>query len=100
VGLRKLEEIRARDLQGMATVSKDEVFNMEWADALEAQNMVDVAEMVCRAALVREESRGLHQRGDFPNSGPAWLRHILIEKTGRAMKFSTVPVEFPLITPE
>ena len=76
------------------------MFNVEWVDALEAINMVEVAEMVCKAALMRTESRGLHQRTDYPNSDPAWLRHIIIEKVGEEVKLSTEPVDLSIITPE
>lgn len=36
----------------------------------ELQNLVEVAELVIRAALAREESRGVHLRTDFPESSP------------------------------
>ena len=99
-GLRKLEEMRERDLAGMATSAKNELFNTEWIDALEAVNLVDVAEMVCRSALIREESRGLHQRVDYPDAEPGWLRHVLVEKAEKGMALSTTPVEFPIMKPE
>ena len=99
-GLRKLKEMRERDLPGMATAAKNEMFNTEWVDALEAVNLMDVAEMVCRSALIREESRGLHQRVDYPDADPGWLRHVLIEKADNGMALSTTPVEFPIMKPE
>ena len=99
-GLRKLKEMRERDLPGMATAAKNEMFNTEWVDALEAVNLMDVAEMVCRSALIREESRGLHQRVDHPDADPGWLKHVLIEKTENGMALSTTPVEFPIMKPE
>ena len=99
-GLRKLEEMRERDLPDMATAAKNEIFNTEWVDALEAVNLVDVVEMVCRSALIREESRGLHQRVDYPDADPGWLRHVLIKKAENGMALSTTPVEFPIMRPE
>ena len=98
--LKKLGEIREKDLPRLATLAKNKIFNVEWVDALEAINMVEVAEMVCNAALMRTESRGLHQRTDYPNSDPAWLRHIIIEKIGEEVKFSTEPVDLSIITPD
>jgi succinate dehydrogenase/fumarate reductase flavoprotein subunit len=34
-----------------------------------------VAECVIRGALAREESRGAHQRADFPAANDEWRRH-------------------------
>jgi fumarate reductase flavoprotein subunit len=42
-------------------------FNTELVAALELANMLDVAECILAAGLTREESRGAHQRTDFPN---------------------------------
>jgi L-aspartate oxidase len=43
----------------------------------ELQNMLTVARTMIEAALVREESRGVHSRSDFPDSGGAeWRRHL------------------------
>ena len=47
----------------------------EWIDLHDLRNMRLVAECVARAALGREESRGAHQREDFPETGAAWQRH-------------------------
>lgn len=40
------------------------------------QNMLTVARLMVEAALVREESRGVHYRGDFPETDPAWRYHL------------------------
>jgi len=40
------------------------------------QNMLEVARLMIRSALVRQETRGVHFRADFPESDPHWLRHI------------------------
>ena len=40
------------------------------------QNMLTVARLMVEAALVREESRGVHYRGDFPAPDPQWRCHL------------------------
>ena len=40
------------------------------------QNMLTVARLMIAAAIAREESRGVHTRRDFPETDPAWARHI------------------------
>jgi L-aspartate oxidase len=47
------------------------------ADGWELQNMLTVARLVIEAALLREETRGVHLRTDFPDlSDGAWKRRI------------------------
>ena len=41
-------------------------FNTELTSALELDFMLDVAEAISHSALNRKESRGSHQRTDFP----------------------------------
>jgi L-aspartate oxidase len=40
------------------------------------QNMLVVARLMIAAAAGREESRGVHTRRDFPETSPAWARHL------------------------
>lgn len=98
-GLQEIGEIRENLLPGMSCRAKSKKFNLQWVDALEAENMVDVAEMILRSALLREESRGLHEREDFPEPDPKWLKHIIIRKVDGEMTFSTEPVTFPYVKP-
>ncbi|MCX7804234.1 MAG: L-aspartate oxidase [Planctomycetota bacterium] len=47
----------------------------------ELQNMLQVAQLVARCALAREESRGAHQRREFPATDNArWKRHSLVSR--------------------
>ena len=47
----------------------------EWNDLHDLRNMRLVAECIARAALAREESRGAHQREDFPETSERWQKH-------------------------
>jgi fumarate reductase flavoprotein subunit len=56
-------------------------FNTERIAALELSFMLDVAEAIVNSALQRKESRGAHQRTDFPDrDDERWLSHSLIER--------------------
>jgi succinate dehydrogenase/fumarate reductase flavoprotein subunit len=44
-------------------------------EALELDHMLVTARTIVEAALLRTESRGAHQRTDFPESDAAWLKH-------------------------
>jgi len=49
----------------------------------ELQNMLTVARVMVRGALVREESRGVHLRSDFPESVGAWRKHLAVKRGDR-----------------
>jgi L-aspartate oxidase len=47
----------------------------------ELQNMLTVATLMARSALLRRESRGVHYRRDFPESNDAeWRRRITVKR--------------------
>jgi fumarate reductase flavoprotein subunit len=59
-----------RELQERAAVAgvgdRSRTFNTQLVAALELAAMLDIAESIVHSALRREESRGAHQRTDFP----------------------------------
>lgn len=73
--LRELQE-RFRDI---TLQDRSRTFNTELAGALELSFMLDVAEAIVQSALSRTESRGSHQRTDFPaRNDKAFLSHSLL----------------------
>jgi fumarate reductase flavoprotein subunit len=57
-------------------------FNTELTTAIELENMLDVAESLVHSALARTESRGSHQRTDFPDrDDESFLKHSLAYRT-------------------
>jgi succinate dehydrogenase/fumarate reductase flavoprotein subunit len=60
---------------------------------MELEHMVLLSEMVCRAALLRTESRGAHYRRDYPEEDSKnWLKNILICKKDSRMSLEVAPV--------
>lgn len=43
---------------------------------LEDRNLLELARVIVRAAIVREESRGAHYRRDFPTTSPSFLGRL------------------------
>ncbi|HEV8679918.1 MAG TPA: FAD-binding protein [Stellaceae bacterium] len=68
----RLTEMRAA-LDGLA-VAPGPVCNPTISDWFELRAGLVTAEAVARAALARRESRGAHQRADFPETDPACAR--------------------------
>lgn len=78
--IHEIERMRQWDLARLSVPLIRE-FNLPWIEALEVQNMIDLAEMIAKAALMRKETRGHHFRSDFPQRDDQnWLKHILIGK--------------------
>jgi succinate dehydrogenase / fumarate reductase flavoprotein subunit len=61
---------------------------LEWFDL---RNMLLVARVVATAALAREESRGAHQREDFPEMLPAWQINQVVRWGERGVTLAQVP---------
>ncbi len=67
---------------------------------LEFQNMVLISEILCRAALLRTESRGSHFRSDYPEEdNDNWLMNIVIRKQDGGIGLEVVPVSLEVILP-
>jgi L-aspartate oxidase len=47
----------------------------------ELQNMLTVARLMIRGALLREETRGVHLRTDFPHTDGKWKQHLTFRRT-------------------
>jgi fumarate reductase flavoprotein subunit len=61
---------------------RSRVFNTELSAALELECMLEVGEAIAYSALAREESRGSHQRTDFPQRhDQRYLKHSLAYRT-------------------
>jgi succinate dehydrogenase flavoprotein subunit len=79
-GADTLAELQQRVARvGVSDTSRS--FNTELVAALELANMLDVAECILSSGLQREESRGAHQRTDFPRrDDERFLTHLLVHR--------------------
>jgi len=73
-------------------------FDLERLDWFDLRNMLLVARAVATAALNRSESRGAHQREDFPAMLPHWQRHQSIHRRGGALQLASAPAPTPAAT--
>lgn len=57
------------------------LYNKKDKNILEFANMLTVASLIIKAASLRKESRGTHQRNDFPKKDDKnWKKHIILKQ--------------------
>jgi fumarate reductase flavoprotein subunit len=77
----KIRELQER-VRNITMEDRARTFNTQLTAALELGFMLDVAETIVHCALNREESRGAHQRRDFPKrDDQKYLAHSLVSRT-------------------
>jgi fumarate reductase flavoprotein subunit len=78
---KKLAELKER-FKNLTIDDRSNCFNTELTTALELENMLDIAEAVAHSAAHRKESRGSHQRSDYPKrDDEKYLSHSLAYRT-------------------
>ncbi|MGH7162528.1 MAG: fumarate reductase/succinate dehydrogenase flavoprotein subunit, partial [Planctomycetota bacterium] len=84
---------RFRERVRKAGAGGSRVYNPGWHLALDLENLVEISEMVARAALLREESRGAHTRLDHPESDPKWAKvNVVTRRRDGEMEVTTEPL--------
>ena len=106
-GTKMLVDIREKT-NNLYLKDKSESFNTNRVEALELQNLLEVAEATAISALERTESRGAHAREDFPERDDEnWLKHTLFwgdatdyKVTHRPVRMTTLSNQISVIPPQ
>ena len=89
-GVMKLKEVAARAAK-TEIQDKSKTFNTARVEALELDNLVETAVASLVSAEARKESRGSHDRADYPGRDDAhWIKHTLWFKEGDRLEYKAV----------
>jgi succinate dehydrogenase/fumarate reductase flavoprotein subunit len=89
----ELEGILSKDIPQLSVETTARAYNKEWIDAIEIESSVEVLLASARSALYRTESRGVHNRTDYPlTNNNTWLREIVTRNVKGKLNLSTRPV--------
>jgi succinate dehydrogenase / fumarate reductase flavoprotein subunit len=73
---------------------KSKVFNTARVEALELDNLIEVALATMISAEARKESRGAHDRSDYPRRDDLnWVKHTLWYKEGNRLDYKPVKLK-------
>ncbi len=99
--LNKIEALKAR-YQNLSIQDKGSCFNRDLLDAIELGHLLDLAEVITRSALIREESRGAHSREDFPDrNDKKFLVHTMaLSNAQKGPQMFTKPVVITKFEPK
>ena len=92
-GVAKIKEISERS-KHTEIKDKSKVFNTARIEALELDNLIEVARSTLICAEARTESRGAHDRSDFPNRDDVnWMKHTLWYKDADRLEYRPVKLK-------
>ncbi len=96
---------RVRELQECAqditVMDKGKRFNTDILEAIELQNLLDLAEVTAASALARQESRGAHSREDHKDRDDEnWLTHTYATKVDGKVSLEYAPVSITIHHPK
>ncbi len=98
-GIARVAEIRS-ELAETGVASDNLAFNLTWHDWLNMASLCDVSEVIAKAGLARENSRGAHYREDFPDSGTMESSYFTVaRKQGDNVDVSREAVQFTIVRP-
>ena len=110
VGVMRTRAGMERGLKGIAEVSdalmdtgvegSNLAFNLTWHDWLNLRSLCDISEVIAKAGIARENSRGAHFREDFPDPGAMEESEFTVSqlKDG-GVDVSLEPVQFTIVRP-
>ncbi|MHB1679613.1 MAG: FAD-binding protein [bacterium] len=99
--IEKIEELKER-AKNVGVDDKSHLFNTDIIEAFEFKNILLIAEIIAKGAVMRQESRGAHYRNDFPErDDEKWLKHTIAKlNSNGGIDFDFSPVKITKFKPQ
>jgi fumarate reductase flavoprotein subunit len=98
-GVRRISEIRS-ELMNIGVAGGSRAFNLTWHDWLNVSSLCDISEVIAKAGIERENSRGAHYREDFPESGSLEDSYFTLARShDEGLRLTREPVKFTIVRP-
>lgn len=98
--LEKVRELKER-YKNISLNSSGRIANFDLLWAVQLKGSLDLAEVILKGALNRQESRGAQFRTDYPmRDDRSWLKHTIAHWNGTSVNLSTSSVDLSLHKPK
>lgn len=90
----------ADELDTIGITDGSRAFNLTWHDRLNLESQITISQVIARASLAREDSRGAHFREDFPDTGSLDdTEFTSIRQKDGVLDLEMKPVAFTIVKP-
>ena len=98
-GIERIASLKV-EMETVGVASNNLAFNLSWHDWLNLQSLIHTSEVIAKAGLSRENSRGAHFREDFPDAGPMDQSYFTVATAGdNGIEVSREAVKFTIVKP-
>jgi succinate dehydrogenase/fumarate reductase flavoprotein subunit len=94
------ERSKKAELPHLYCKAKNPAYNLEWVQAIQTTNIVQVLEIVAHSALPVKNSRGAHYRRDYPDTdNDNFIKSVVAKQVDGRCEVRFEPVKTTSITP-
>jgi len=98
-GIDRIQDLK-NELLETGIPENDLAFNMTWHEWQNIQSILDASEVIAKAALSRENSRGAHYREDFPEEGDLdRSTYTVSRQSSKGIDVTQEKINFSIVAP-
>lgn len=96
----EVDRLKKVELPSLHCKTKARAYNLEWVQAIQTMNIVQVLEIIAHSALPVTNSRGAHYRRDYPETdNDNWIKNAIAKQVDGQCQIRFEPVKITSMTP-